>query len=103
MDKVIIFYKINLNDNLENKSQKNIFGFYQYFIELKSILKKENIFDCLFDSYKQHVEKYCIKNIIQSKYNIYIYEEFKKGTLKKLGLDEIPINIINLYEDNRKK
>ena len=99
LDKIIIFYKNNLSDNEENKNQKDIFDFYKYLLELKSILKRENVFDVLLSSYKQHVEKVIIKNIIQSKYNLYIYEELKKGKFKKLGIGEIPRSIINLYEE----
>jgi glycosyltransferase involved in cell wall biosynthesis len=97
LDDVIIFYKNNLIE------QKETFGFYNYLIELKSILKRENIFDILFESYKLHAEKISIKNIIQSKYNLYIYEELKKGKFKKLGINEIPSNIINLYADKNKE
>ena len=103
LDKIIIFYNNTLSDNIESKNQKDIFSFYKYLIELKSILKKENSLDILLESYKQHVEKVCIKNIIQYKYNLYIYKQFKKGKLKKLGIEHIPNSIINLYEDNMRE
>ena len=89
------------NDNVEK--QKDSFDFYKYLIELKYILKRENIFNILFESYKRHAEKISIKNIIQSKNKLNIYEEIKKGKFKKLRIDEIPSNIINLYEEQNRE
>ena len=103
LDKIIIFYNNTLIHNVENKNKKDIFGFYDYLIELKSILKRENSFEILNESYKQHVEKIYIKNIIESKYNIYIYEKLKKEKLKNFGFDKIPNTILNFYVNQNKE
>ena len=98
LDKTLIFYNNSLNYNLENK--KDILGYFDDLIELKVILKRENIFKILSDSYKQHIQNVYIKTINQSKYNKYLYQEIKKGKYKEFGDLIDKIDITNDEEKN---
>ena len=97
LNKTIIFYNNTLNYNIENK--KNILDYYDDLIELKFILKKENIFNILSESYKLHVQKVSIKIINKNKKNKYLYQELKKERYKEFG--DI-INLIDLINKEEK-
>ena len=102
LDKTVIFYNYNdLNYNIDNK--KDILDYYEDLIELKSILNREDIFNILSESYKQHVENVCNKTLNQSKYNLEIYEELKKEKCNELGINVILKNKIELIKNNKDK
>ena len=97
LDKTLIFYNKSLNDNIENK--KDILGYFDDLIKLKVILKRENIFNILSESYNHHIQNVYIKTINQSKYNKYLHQEIKKEKYKEF---RDVINVIDLTNNEEK-
>ncbi len=96
LNKYIIYYQEEILDQTQFINNLYPLKFYKQLFKLKKFIEENKLFISLKETYKNFVKKVCIYYLKNNKEkNIIIYEKFIKKKFQKLGIDNIPSNLIS--------
>ena len=96
LNKYYIYYQEEISDKTEFINNLYPLKFYKQLFKLKKFIEENKLFIPLKETYTNFVKKVCIYYLKNNKeQNIIIYEKFLKKKFQKLGIDNIPSNLIS--------